>query len=165
MRRVPQRDRRRGGGSSSGHCGRDGDATTAARLAITKVNLAGSLAGGTIAAAVGAMGDLEYLVLGFNNLSGSVPAAVGTLPKLSVLWLSDNHLGGALPHLPLTRGCTRRATATWTGTTSAAPSRPVQNSTARFATAPMLVPSTGKPAPRAFTRRTVQLLAKSFRRL
>lgn len=103
MRRVPQRDRRRGGGSSSGHCGRDGDATTAARLAITKVNLAGSLAGGTIAAAVGAMGDLEYLVLGFNNLSGSVPAAVGTLPKLSVLWLSDNHLGGALPHLPYAR--------------------------------------------------------------
>jgi hypothetical protein len=26
----------------------------------------------------------------------------------------------------------------------------------------MLVPSTGKPAPRAFARRTVQLLAKSF---
>jgi len=164
VRRVPQRDRRRGGGSSSGHCGRDGDATTAARLAITKVNLAGSLVGGTIAAAVGAMGDLEYLVLGFNNLSGSVPAAVGTLPKLSVLWLSDNHLGGALPHLPYARLHTR-ATATWTRTTSAAPSRPVQNSTARFATAPMLVPSTGKPAPRAFTRRTVQLLAKSFRRL
>jgi len=76
---------------------------TEGAFSIVKVNLAASLAGGTIASSVGGLTDLEYLVLDSNQLSGSIPPEVGALSKLSVLWASGNSLTGALPNLPYSR--------------------------------------------------------------
>ena len=64
---------------------------------IGKINLAATLAGGTIAPAIAAIPDLQFLVLSSNALSGSIPESLAQLGKLNVLWASGNALGGVLP--------------------------------------------------------------------
>jgi len=52
---------------------------------------------GMIPAAVGNLGQMEYLDLARNQLSGSLPSTLGNMSNLAELFIQENQLSGALP--------------------------------------------------------------------
>ena len=52
---------------------------------------------GEVPAELGNLSNLQWLLLGWNQLTGEIPSDLGNLSNLKWLWLSDNQLTGELP--------------------------------------------------------------------